>query len=120
MSSNSADHEPPHHGPIERRLSGLISTRSQGIQMRWIIVSVMLAILAPAAIVRAQEVRYFDVPQGDRPHDVAPAPDGSVWYTGQRTGVLGRLDPKTGAVERVQLGNGSAPHGVIIGPDGAA
>jgi virginiamycin B lyase len=34
--------------------------------------------------------------------------------------VLGRLDPKTGGVERISLGKGSAPHGVIIGPDGAA
>jgi streptogramin lyase len=34
--------------------------------------------------------------------------------------VLGRLDPKTGSVERIPLGKGSAPHGVIIGPDGGA
>ncbi len=65
------------------------------------------------------KVQYYDLPQGDRPHDVAPAPDGSVWYTGQRAGVLGRLDPKTGAIKRVPLGDGSAPHGVIVGPDGA-
>ena len=51
---------------------------------------------------------------------MAPAPDGTVWYTGQLTGVLGRLDPKTGGVERIPLGKGSAPHGVIVGPDGAA
>ena len=31
-----------------------------------------------------------------------------------------RLDPKTGQVERIPLGEGSAPHGVVIGPDGAA
>ncbi len=68
----------------------------------------------------AAKVAYFDVPQGDHPHDVAPAPDGTVWYTGQRTGVLGRLDPKTGEVERIKLGDGSAPHGVIVGSDGAA
>jgi virginiamycin B lyase len=68
----------------------------------------------------AQQVQYYEVPKGDRPHDVAPAPDGTVWYTGQRAGVLGRLDPKTGDVKRVPLGKGSAPHGVIIGPDGAA
>ena len=68
----------------------------------------------------AQQVQYYDVPEGDRPHDVAPARDGSVWYTGQRAGVLGRLDPATGKVERVPLGEGSAPHGVIVGPDGAA
>ena len=68
----------------------------------------------------AAEVKYFPVQAGDHPHDVAPAPDGTVWYTGQLTGVLGRLDPKTGGVERIPLGRGSAPHGVIVGPDGAA
>ena len=67
----------------------------------------------------AAEGQYFPVPEGDHPHDVAPAPDGTVWYTGQRAGVLGRLDPKTGQVERIPLGEGSAPHGVVVGPDGA-
>ena len=43
-----------------------------------------------------------------------------VWYTAQRTGHLGRLDPRTGKVEEIPLGRGSAPHGVIVGPDGAA
>jgi virginiamycin B lyase len=33
--------------------------------------------------------------------------------------VLGRLHPDTGAVDEIDLGAGSAPHGVIIGPDGA-
>jgi virginiamycin B lyase len=79
-----------------------------------------LALLPLALPVQAAEVKYFDVPRGDHPHDVAPAPDGAVWYTGQRAGVLGRLDPKTSQVERIPLGNGSAPHGVIVGPDGAA
>src|SRR3989337_2003397 len=76
-----------------------------------------LALLASPA--GAAEVQYFPVPDGDHPHDVAPAPDGTVWYTGQRAGVLGRLDPKTGQVERIPLGEGSAPHGVVVGPDGA-
>lgn len=63
----------------------------------------------------------FAVPAGDHPHDVAPAADGtSVWYTGQGTGVLGLLDPATGESEQVPLGAGAAPHGVIVGPDGAA
>jgi virginiamycin B lyase len=68
---------------------------------------------------QAAEVKYFTVPEGDHPHDVAPSPDGTVWYTGQGTGVLGRLDPKTGKIERITLGKGSAPHGVVVGPDGA-
>ncbi len=62
----------------------------------------------------------YRVGKGQGPHDVAPAPDGGVWYTAQRTGELGRLDPKSGAYKMIKLGTGSAPHGVIVGPDGNA
>jgi virginiamycin B lyase len=61
----------------------------------------------------------YPVPAGTSPHDVAPAPDGSVWFTAQGSGELGRLDPATGNVELIALGSGSRPHGVIVGPDGA-
>jgi virginiamycin B lyase len=53
-------------------------------------------------------------------HDVAPAPDGGVWFTAQRSGHLGWFNPKTGRSELIALGAGSAPHGVIQGPDKAA
>jgi virginiamycin B lyase len=65
-------------------------------------------------------VQTFRVPNGAHPHDVAPASDGGVWYTGQRNGTLGWLDPATGDVHEADLGAGSAPHGVVSGPDGAA
>jgi len=65
-------------------------------------------------------VREFDVVPGSHPHDVSPAPDGGVWYTGQHDGTLGYLDPATGDVRTIPLGSGSAPHGVITGPDGNA
>jgi virginiamycin B lyase len=64
-------------------------------------------------------VQEFDVPSGSGPHDVAPAPDGGVWYTAQGSGELGHLDPRTGRTNQISLGEGSAPHGVIVGPDGA-
>jgi virginiamycin B lyase len=64
-------------------------------------------------------LREYRVPAGSHPHDVAPAPDGTVWYTAQGTGELGRLDPRTGVTKHIPLGDGSAPHGVIVGPDGA-
>lgn len=64
-------------------------------------------------------VEEFPVP-GSRPHDVAVAPDGTVWYTAQRAGSLDRLDPSSGEVTQVPLGAGSAPHGVIVGPEGNA
>ncbi|MGZ8348433.1 MAG: Vgb family protein [Allosphingosinicella sp.] len=75
---------------------------------------------AAAAANLPTNVRLFDLPPGSRPHDVAPAPDGCIWYTGQRRGTLGILDPGNGAVREVPLGDGAAPHGVIQGPDGAA
>jgi virginiamycin B lyase len=65
-------------------------------------------------------MRDYKLPEGMGPHDVAPAPDGGVWFTAQPKGLLGHLDPKTGKVTTVDLGEGSAPHGVIVGPDGAA
>ena len=65
-------------------------------------------------------LKEFPTPRGAGPHDVAPAPDGTVWWTAQRSGHLGRLDPATGAHKMIALGPGSSPHGVIVGPDGAA
>ena len=65
------------------------------------------------------QIQEYPVPSGSCPHDVAPAPDGSVWYTAQCTGELGKLDPKTGKTKHIKLGKDSAPHGIIVGPDGA-
>ena len=65
-------------------------------------------------------IQEYAVPPGSHPHDVAPAPDGTVWYTAQSAGALGRLDPATGETRHIRLGTRSSPHGVIVGPDGAA
>ena len=80
-----------------------------------------LALVATTAGVAAQP-RYFDVPAGGHPHDVAAAPraGGPVYYTAQMTGRLGILDPASGRTEEIPLGRNSAPHGVVVGPDGAA
>jgi virginiamycin B lyase len=77
----------------------------------------VLALSATAA--RAEyETKVFDV--GAYIHDIAPGPNGTVWWTAQRDGQLGILDPKTGENKMVKLGPGSRPHGIITGPDGAA
>lgn len=70
----------------------------------------------------AETIRYFPVPKDSHPHDVAAAPEanGVVYYTAQNIGKLGILHPASGKVEEIPLGKGSAPHGVIVGPDGAA
>ena len=81
----------------------------------------LLAGLLAFSSALAAEPVYFDVARGSHPHDVAAAPaaGGPVYYTAQSTGKLGILDPKTGRYQEIPLGNGSAPHGVVIAPDGA-
>ena len=68
---------------------------------------------------RAFVVEEFPVPSGSRPHDAVPDGLGWVWYAAQGNGEAGALNPATGEIIRVPLGRGSAPHGVVMGPDGA-
>jgi len=82
-------------------------------------VALTLALSGPVSSADGYEVQEFAVPAGAHPHDVAPAADGGVWYTGQHDGTLGLLDPTSGEVMTIPLGPGSSPHGVIVGPDGA-
>jgi len=86
--------------------------------MRRILAGVACIALTGQAALAAQ-VSYYQLPAGTGPHDVAPANDGKVWYTGQRKGLLGRFDPRSGSNEQIPLGANSMPHGVIVGPDGA-
>ena len=85
-----------------------------------LVAAAALALALNAAAAADAQVSYYPVPHGAHPHDVAPAPDGAVWYTAQSQGAIGVLDPKSGAVKQFKLGANSAPHGVIIGPDRAA
>jgi virginiamycin B lyase len=75
---------------------------------------------SPAGAPSQGRLQVYPVPAGSHPHDVAPARDGGVWFTGQHSGYLGHLDPASGGVTQVPLGTGSRPHGVIVGSDGAA
>jgi virginiamycin B lyase len=80
----------------------------------------LLALTPPARAQGGGEValRSFALPRNAYPHDVAVGADGIVWYSGQKLGVLGRLDPRSGEVRHIPLGEGAAPHGVIMGPGG--
>ncbi|HET9616840.1 MAG TPA: lyase [Pseudolabrys sp.] len=88
--------------------------------MRSVACAAALAAMLVASAAGASQVSYYSVPRGAHPHDVAPAPDGGVWYTAQMQGALGLLDPKTKKTTHIPLGPDSAPHGVIVGPDRAA
>lgn len=53
------------------------------------------------------------------PHDPAFGVDGSsLWYTGQRANVLGRVDMTTGQVREFPLPGRHGPHGLVSDRDG--
>ena len=64
--------------------------------------------------------REWQVPTpGSRPHDPLAARDGSIWYTGQLSNKLGRVDPKTGQIREYPLKTPqTAPHGLMEDRDG--
>ena len=56
---------------------------------------------------------------GSRPHDPLAGKDGAIWYTGQLSGKLGRLDPKTGEIKEYPLKTPqTGPHGLVEDKDG--
>jgi virginiamycin B lyase len=70
-------------------------------------------------------IREWKVTPGTRPHDPAVAPDGGIWYTGQASSRLGRLDPRTGEIknyplqpDNTKLAYGVGPHGLVADKDG--
>jgi virginiamycin B lyase len=85
------------------------------------LVSVLISLLAATATGAMKvTIKEWDVLAPDsRPHDPAVAPDGSLWYTGQQSNTLGRLDPKTGKIKEYKIETpGSGPHGLAADREG--
>ncbi|MEQ8233723.1 MAG: lyase [Gammaproteobacteria bacterium] len=84
--------------------------------MRYALMTTLIAFLFSATS-RAAELRVeeWTVPWPEtRPREPEVAPDGTVWFAGQKGGYVGRLQPETGAFEKVDLGPGTGPHNVIV------
>lgn len=94
------------------------------------------------------DVVSHTLPSGSAPHDVAPAADGGVWYTGQgngttyplngpyaylntaafdgdgilwftgQAGIYGRLDPESGELTTYPAPRGTGPYGIATTPEG--
>ncbi|MEM8769147.1 MAG: cytochrome C [Pseudomonadota bacterium] len=56
---------------------------------------------------------------GQRSRDPVEAPDGSIWWVGQGLDIVGRIDPKTGAMREYPTAVGAKPHSVTPDKDGA-
>ena len=78
----------------------------------------------PAAVIihgpARVDIREWQVPiPGSRPHDPLATREGAIWYTGQMTNRLGRVDPKTGQVREFPLKSPlTAPHGLVEDKNG--
>lgn len=65
------------------------------------------------------ELAEWTVPwEETRPRDPYVAPDGRVFYVGQRGDYVAALDPASGEQERWDLPEGAGPHNLIVAPDG--
>src|SRR4051812_43736085 len=77
----------------------------------------MLGMTSPA---RAIETKVYDLPAGMTASSVAAAPGGKIWFTSARPGALATLDPATGQVSSIPLGEKSGPSGLTTDKDGNA
>src|SRR6201981_501387 len=90
----------------------------KGSMARAFLLLAFVAVLSAAA--PNVSIKEFDLPTANsRPHDPAVAPDGSLWYTGQKVNKLGRLDPSTGKIKEFSLKTpDSGPHGLVADSQG--
>ena len=85
-----------------------------------ILASVSLLVESTGAEPMKVLIREWEVPTpNSRPHDPAVGTDGSLWYTGQQSNTLGKLDPKTGKIKEYSLKiPNSGPHGLVADKGG--
>jgi virginiamycin B lyase len=81
-----------------------------------------LAFIVAAALWATIDVRptikEWATPSPSHPHDPEAGPDGSLWYTGQRANLIGRVDP-AGKIQEWPLKRpNSGPHGLVLDPAG--
>ena len=72
---------------------------------------------APKLIAGDAQITFkeWQVPTlGQRSRDPIEAPDGSIWWVGQWSDLIGRIDPKTGAMKEYPLPAKSKPHTVTV------
>src|ERR1700758_5790047 len=88
---------------------------------KFCVFTMIAAVSALAAVgTLSVPIKEYEVPTPkSRPHDPAVAPDGSLWYTGQKANKLGRLDPATGKIKEFSLKTpDSGPHGLVADSQG--
>ncbi len=66
------------------------------------------------------EIAEWTVPwEESRPRDPYVAPDGKVWFVGQRSHYAAWLDRTTGEFKQFPLSDGTGPHNLVVDDDGS-
>ncbi len=65
------------------------------------------------------QITEWEVPwEQSRPRDPYVAPDGNVWFVGQRSHYVAEFDPGTGEFRKIDLEDGAGPHTVVVDDNG--
>ncbi|HEV7584664.1 MAG TPA: hypothetical protein VGO14_02685 [Solirubrobacteraceae bacterium] len=80
------------------------------------VVQVSAATAAPAGTITELSA---GLPVGSAPEEIAPGPDGNLWFVDGGTTAVGRITPAGGVSEfSAGLGSGHDPNAIAPGPDG--
>lgn len=64
------------------------------------------------------DIKEWRVPWDGRPRDPYVAPDGTIYFVGQRTHYVGHFNPETEEFSRIDLDEGTGPHSVVVDKNG--
>lgn len=65
------------------------------------------------------DITEWQVPwENSRPRDPYVAPDGDIWFVGQRSDYVAEFDPETEQFRRIDLEDGAGPHTIVVDAGG--
>src|SRR5690606_21024060 len=81
---------------------------------QWLAVLLMLTLGATATADDKVDITEWEVPwENSRPRDPWVGGKDTIWFVGQRSDYVARLNPQTGEFKRYDLEAGAGPHTVI-------
>lgn len=67
----------------------------------------------------AVDITEWEVPwENSRPRDPYVAPDGDIWFVGQRSHYVAEFDPDTEEFRKIDLEDGAGPHTIVVDGSG--
>jgi len=84
----------------------------------FLLIAAMTWLSTPASAEDIVLTEWFVPWEKSGPRDPYVAPDGMIWFVGQRSDYVANLDPESGNFKQVALEDGAGPHNLIVGEDG--